>query len=288
MAKMKFYILDLGHLMGDLGWFVAMYRPATLVNQNPPRTWHKIPCTSFLIDHPKAGWILFDTGPNPDARRDLNKNRVPQFIQDTFPLYAKDDELLTARLAKLNLKPSDIGTVVISHLHWDHCGNTDLFQHAKIYVHKEDFTNAMVWTHVTPERNYEFYVAQEFLVPNPRGEGGYAEPVSQGLNWTLIDEDTEIAEGVELITLAGHTPGVLGLVVHLDNFGTIICPSDAIFTPMNLGPPPHPPGIIYDTVAFKESAHKVLKLKDRYNAKILYNHWNESYADYRLVPDYYE
>ncbi len=274
MAKMKFYILPVGHLEGDLGWFIAMDAPATVDNNNPPRTWHNIPMTCFLIDHPKAGWILFDTGPNPLSKYGPENTRVPKFIQSTFPMYAEEEEYLTSRLAQLGLKPSDINTVVMSHLHWDHCGNTHLFPHAKIYVHKEDFTNALVWTHTTPERNHEFYMGEEFLLDN--------------VTWTLVDKDMEIAEGVELITLAGHTPGVLGMVVHLDDFGTVICPSDAIFTPVNLGPPPHPPGIIYDTVAFRNSAVKVQGLKEKYNAKIFYNHWEASYKDYKIVPEFYE
>ena len=273
---MKLYILNCGYLMGDLGWLVSMYNPAVINNTNPDRIWQKIPLTCFLIDHPKVGWILYDTGPSLRATEKSywTKNETRKNISANFPLLSTEDELLPAQLAKLQLKPEDIGTLVVSHLHWDHAGNVDLFPGAKIYVHKADFTNALVSVYQTPERDHEFYTGDNFILPE--------------VTWTLIDEDTEIAEGVELITLAGHTPGVLGMVAHLEKFGTVICPSDAIYTPTNLGPPPHPPGIIYDTVAFRESAEKVLSLKDKYNANVFYTHHKESYSEYKLVPDYYD
>jgi N-acyl homoserine lactone hydrolase len=276
MDNMKFYVLNCGGAMGDLGWFIAMYRPATVENLNPPRIWHKIPFTSFLIDHPSVGWILFDTGPSPRALSESywTQNNTRKATHGMFPISAKEEDLLPAQLEKINLKPEDIGTVVISHLHWDHCGNLELFPHAKIYVHREDFSNALVWTHQTPERDHEFYIGETFTTPK--------------VTWTLIDEDTEIAENVELITLAGHTPGVLGMLVHLEKFGTILCPSDSVFTPTNLGPPPHPPGIIYDTIAFTQSVWKVLKLREKYNAKIFYNHYEDIYSEYKLIPEYYE
>lgn len=37
-----------------------------------------------------------------------------------------------------------------------------------------------------------------------------------GISYQLIEGDQELVEGIEAIELPGHTPAVLGLVVHLE------------------------------------------------------------------------
>jgi len=39
-------------------------------------------------------------------------------------------------LKKLNLNPEDINILIITHNHWDHTGNIDLFKNAKIITNK--------------------------------------------------------------------------------------------------------------------------------------------------------
>ena len=46
---------------------------------------------------------------------------------------------LTKNLKKLNLSPSNINAVILTHNHWDHVGNIDIFENAKIYSSKKDF-----------------------------------------------------------------------------------------------------------------------------------------------------
>lgn len=47
---------------------------------------------------------------------------------------SKDNESeLVEDLQKLNLKPKDINIILLTHSHYDHVGNLDLFQSAKVY-----------------------------------------------------------------------------------------------------------------------------------------------------------
>lgn len=39
-------------------------------------------------------------------------------------------------LKQLNLNPKDINIIILTHQHWDHNGNINLFQNAKLYKHK--------------------------------------------------------------------------------------------------------------------------------------------------------
>ena len=58
----KAYILTLGLMSSDVNFVVMGETMATVSN---PNATHRITCTpsyAVLINHPKVGWILFDTG----------------------------------------------------------------------------------------------------------------------------------------------------------------------------------------------------------------------------------
>lgn len=269
MPKMKLYILDHGVIECDKAWLVAMNKVATVSNKNPGTDWVAVPTLTFVIDHPE-GKIIYDNTCHPEGM----KGRWPQFIRDSFPWYHKEEELLPNRLEKIGLTPADIQHVIISHLHMDHAGNLDLFKHAKIYVHKTELEQAFYQTNVLPEGSTA-YVKSDFSIP--------------GLQYVPVTGDMELFEGVEVIALEGHTPGILGLVLHLEKTGTILCPSDAIYSRENYGPPPKPPGIIYDTLGFFRTVEKVRKIQQRYKAQMFYAHDMDQFKnEYRLAPEYYE
>ena len=43
--------------------------------------------------------------------------------------------VLYRALESKNLTPDDIDIVILTHMHWDHCQNTDLFRNARILLH---------------------------------------------------------------------------------------------------------------------------------------------------------
>src|SRR5262249_33646945 len=45
---------------------------------------------------------------------------------------------LIAALGRRGVRPEDVDTVVVSHLHWDHVQNVDLFARARILVHADE------------------------------------------------------------------------------------------------------------------------------------------------------
>ncbi len=267
---MKMYFLDTGWLECDANGMVANTVRGTLSNKTPVCKWIKIPVWTIVIQHPEKGWILFDTG----ADRNAMKGAWPTLKMEQFPYYYTEKQLIENQLALIGLKPSDIKTLVISHGHFDHAGNIGLFSKADIYWSKADYDAATAGLNTSTGLASGGYMRADI-----------AAAPAESLH--LVTTDFVLAPGIEVINLPGHTPGVLGLVVHLDS-GTYILPSDAVYTPANYGLPVILPGSFYDNISFTKSVEKVHELQKIYNAKVMFSHDMDVYQTFKFAPDYYE
>ena len=269
-CRMKAYVLNNGWLECDANWMVSFSTIATLQAKECMHKWIKIPVYAVLIDHPD-GKILYDLGCHPDAMNGY----WPAGLVSVFPYYYNPGQTLVEQLALTGTKPTDIKTVVLSHMHLDHAGNLNLFEHADVYVHRKDFEYGQTSVHLSPDpAKHGAYVKADMEVP-----------VKQ---FHLVEKDFELVPGVELITLPGHTPGLLGVIVHLEKEGTLIFPQDALYTRENYGPPAKASGIMYDNLAFFESVEKVRNYAAKYNARVMFSHDMEYFKTMKLAPQYYE
>lgn len=265
---MKLWYLNTGYLETDKNNVVGCSVIGTYSNPHIQNEWIKLPVMSFLIETDE-GYILYDTGSNPEAMNGY----WPKNLQEIYPLYQKPEERLENQLALCGVKPEDVKTVVISHMHLDHAGGLYLFPHADIYVPKEDYEYAQVMVHKNP---------------NPATHGGYVKADCEApANYILVDHDIELAKGVELICLPGHTPNLLGLVVHLDS-QTIILPQDAVYTEEVYGPPAKSSGFLYDSISYFKSIEKLRELQKKYNAKLIPAHDWEFFQTLNMAPKFYE
>jgi len=214
MPADKLYLLDLGWLAGDIGWFLpgAAGGAATKSNRNPSRTWVEIPVSGALIEH-KDGRILFDAGTAPDAM--VTRPRQTE----NFPLIRFTDEnRLEKQLALIGYKPEDIDYIVISHLHWDHVGQFPLFKTKKtpMIVQKKELEWAL------------------YVIWN--GKGGYYDlqdltPLI-GASWfPLEDKSFELMDGIVIDWTGGHTPGHQILKATLKSGRTYILTGDYLHIP---------------------------------------------------------
>lgn len=76
-----------------------------------------VPC--FLVVHPK-GTLMWDVGAVPDRL-------IPQGGTGTLRQYGSSGKRLTDQLAAIGYAPKDITYLALSHYHWDHVGNANLF-----------------------------------------------------------------------------------------------------------------------------------------------------------------
>lgn len=66
----------------------------------------------------------------------------PANMREAFPLTRTSEQALTHQLSLCGISPSQVDTVVLSHLHLDHAGNAGLFPHARLIVPAEDLEYA--------------------------------------------------------------------------------------------------------------------------------------------------
>jgi len=125
------------------------------------------------------------------------------YIEETFEPNRSD---LTAELAKFDIRPTDIKLLVNSHLHFDHCGNNQLFSNAEIFVQASELVVART-TRYTPRKWFDY-------------SGARLNPVEGDLN---------LSEGIKLVASPGHSPGHQSVLVDTRS-GTALIAAQAAYT----------------------------------------------------------
>jgi N-acyl homoserine lactone hydrolase len=134
------------------------------------------PVHAWVVRHPD-GVILVDTG--------IGEGND---VIDSW--YAPEIVGLREALTSIGLEVGDIAAVVLSHLHFDHCGQQRLLD-APVFVQAEEHRAAQRPQYTVPE--------------------WAAIPVSR---LRLVNGDEDIADGVRLVATPGHTPGHQSVLVE--------------------------------------------------------------------------
>ena len=106
---------------------------------------------------------------------------------------------LLAALQSRGVAPEEVDIIVNTHLHFDHCGGNTRFDgsgkavptfpRARYYVQRGELEHARQPT----ERDRASFLPDNF------------DPVAASGQWVLVEGDVEIAPGVELVRVPGHT-----------------------------------------------------------------------------------
>ncbi|MDR1212606.1 MAG: N-acyl homoserine lactonase family protein [Propionibacteriaceae bacterium] len=198
------------------------------------------PALSFLLRSGDRA-ILVDTGP---AQRD------PDHHPSHVKLRRGPTVGLEASLGRLGLVAADIDTVVITHLHYDHACNLDRFPQARVYIQAEEL-RAAVDPIAHQRAMYEFGLAD--FVPSWMTVTAQIE---------RLRGDFELAPGVRLLLLPGHTPGMQSVLVQTEA-GPYLLASDIISSYDNLDDGVSGwsyPGIHTDLVACERSLERIHRL----------------------------
>jgi glyoxylase-like metal-dependent hydrolase (beta-lactamase superfamily II) len=150
----------------------------------------KIEYWMFLID---AGdtLILVDTGPgDPETW-----GRSFHHFYDRTP-----EQVPSAALNKLGIKPFDIDIIINTHLHWTSCQGNALFPRATIFIQEDEITQAL-----NPVLPHLPYYTPVYASP----------PWIQTLSRSrIIKGTTKIIDGVTAMRMPSHTMGFQSVMVE--------------------------------------------------------------------------
>lgn len=139
-----------------------------------------------------------------------------------FPVMGGGEKGLRDALSEVNVKPEEIDTLIITHLHFDHVANAGLFHNARIYVQKKEWKSAF-----NPPLHYRLVYDTKLFQP------------LENMDLCLVNGDVEIADGMSLVFLPGHTKGLQGVAVETEK-GRYLIAGDHIYSFLNLNPPKEP------------------------------------------------
>jgi glyoxylase-like metal-dependent hydrolase (beta-lactamase superfamily II) len=146
--------------------------------------------------------IVVDCGVSPEAAKQKN-----------LPGYVVPSDVLK----RMGIDAAEVKHVILTHLHWDHVSGVELFPNAAFYVQQNEF---------------DFWLSDPLAKRPPfaRFPDETSNIYIAGLKGTdrlvLVDGDTEIQPGIELLSAPGHSIGLQAVAVHTRQ-GTAVIGSDS-------------------------------------------------------------
>lgn len=121
--------------------------------------------------------------------------------------FGNRDAMLESLKSK-GLGPANFDIVLLTHIHWDHCLNVDLFSNAKILVGEEELERGSL-TGTNDAHTEQF------------------RRLLRSLNYQTVRDGYQVTSQVKVVSTPGHSPGHLSVLVQDGNAGAIIT-GDAI------------------------------------------------------------
>jgi N-acyl homoserine lactone hydrolase len=180
------------------------------------------PVHGFVVTFP-GGAALVDTGVGG-----------PQEWLDDWRVVNRS---VAGALDELGMTPGDIGLVINTHLHFDHCGQNAVFKHAAFYVQRAELDRA---------RRESPQLTDWFDFMNARFE--------------LLDGDAEVLPGLRVISTPGHTVGHQSVLVDSADGMLDALVGDAAYRPrlyLNPGSDDLPEGQASDVIAWRDSVSRI-------------------------------
>ena len=225
-ARVRLHPLLTGQMKGPVAWFLReegrlAWRRAFGLGVKKDE-WLTVPVPAFLVEHPRVGKILIDTGFHASVavKPQENLGRLALF---TFKdLQMKAEQALPAQLRQRGIDPSEVKVVVMTHLHVDHASAISEFPGATFVV------SAAEWAAATSQGQLHGYARRQF---------------DHGFEYRLLDFEGADAESfagfarsfdlfgdgsVRTVYTPGHTLGHMSVVLRTARSEVLVA-ADAIY-----------------------------------------------------------
>jgi glyoxylase-like metal-dependent hydrolase (beta-lactamase superfamily II) len=245
----KLYILNCGEgVAGD----ISRWSPG--VNEGKSMDFVD---TCYLIKHAQ-GWFLWDTG-IPDAVAAMPNGLPPA---DPKAIHWRRPKTLAAQLDQLQVKPSDIEAMAVSHTHPDHIGNVEMFPTSMLYVQKAEYE----WPGADG--------APRFKPEHPT---------------TKLEGDRDVfGDGsITILSTPGHTPGHQSLLVKLPKTGAVVLSGDAVHFRDNWDNR-RVPALNFNKEQTQASMQKIADTLTKENAQLWINHDKAQRDGLKMSPEFYD
>jgi glyoxylase-like metal-dependent hydrolase (beta-lactamase superfamily II) len=226
---------------------------------------------SFLVVHPR-GVLMWDAGAVADHERSGGVGYEERLLRrDGQERFVKLAPTLESQLASAGYKPSDVTHLVLSHYHWDHTADANLFAGATWLAEKREH-DAM------------------FSADPPGGTRPETYSALKNAKTVIIDEPEHdvFGDGTVIIKQAhGHTEGHSVLYVKLAKTGPVVLSGDLYHYPAERKLDRLPTFEVSeaDTKAARTEVEAFLK---RTGAQLWIQHDLAAFRTLKLAPQYYE
>ncbi len=216
---------------------------------------YQIPIVCYLVQTDDGKNILIDSG-------------LPEIIPKEASDFENGQDVIE-QLASIGLITDDIDTVISTHYDIDHAGRHAAFTKAQYVVQRVHHLDA--------------------VANNPRFAANRPQWDQPMERIRLVDRDTELLPGLELIETSGHVPGHQSVLVRLPKTGAILLTIDAVPFGEGFTRDTQDDGSNPDAEAIRASTIKLLDLVEREHiGLVIFGHDKEQWEGLKKLPEYYE
>jgi N-acyl homoserine lactone hydrolase len=244
----------------------------------PREQWMEIPVVAFLVEHPGAGPLLIDTGLHASVAVQPSQafGRFGGLIYKDVKM--DPSQAVPAQLRERGMQPSDVGVVIMTHLHSDHASGIAEFPDSTFVLSDKE------WEAASSGGQFQGYFQRQFDHAFDYRTLDFDGPDADsfatfGRSFDLFGDGS-----VRLVFTPGHTRGHLSVVLRLAG-REILVAGDAIYTMRSLRES-HMPHVMADEHLLRRSLREIqLYAKETPEALIIAGHDMEQW---RTLASVYE
>ena len=202
-----------------------------------------------------------------DGRHLLIDSGLPEIMPEEETDFENGQDVIE-QLAMLGLAPDDIDTVISTHYDIDHAGRHAAFTRAQYVVQRAHHLDA---------------------ASNPRFAANRPQWDQPSERIRLVDGDTQLLPGLELIETSGHVLGHQSVLLRLPKTGPVLLTVDAVPFAEGFTRDAQDGGSDPDAAAIRTSTIKLLDLVEREQvALVIFGHDTDQWKALKKVPEFYE